>query len=319
MNNNANLQLMVRAAKLYYENMLTQQEVAQRLNITRQKVSRLLIDAKEKGIVRTVVYDLSPPNPDLGMKLKDKFQLHEVILTTNENLDEKQLRAGLGLAAAEYLKRTLQVDQNVGIGWGRTLYETVNMIRGIDQKRIDVIPLIGGVGNLSHYFQVNELARRLAKEFDWTYHFLYAPAFIEDRSVLDNLFKTQEVAHVAELWNKLDVAVVGVGHVEFQKISSMFFADWISPQTFALLEAEEAVGDICARFYDIHGAQVFPEPGVIGISLDQLKTIPEVIAIAGGREKVKALLGALRGGYIKTLITDIETARAVLAAEEERR
>jgi deoxyribonucleoside regulator len=319
MNNREDIQLMVQVARLYYENQLNQKEVASRLNITRQKVSRLLIAAKSKGIVRTVVYDPSPADSDLGNKLKQLYDLHDVVLTHGENLEGNRLRAGIGLAAAEYLKRTLQADQEVGIGWGRTLFETFNLIREGGQKRINVVPLIGGIGDISPFFQVNELARQLANAFAGTYRQIYAPAFVEDSSILENLLKTQEVAQASELWKDLDVAVVGIGHVEFQQISSMFFADHITPQTLAQLEAKGTVGDICARFFNIQGTQIFPELGVIGINLDQLKAIPEVIAIAGGMEKVRAIIGALQGGYIKTLITDSRTAQVVLAENEGRR
>jgi deoxyribonucleoside regulator len=313
------IQLMVQVARFYHENHLNQEEVAHRLNLTRQKVSRLLIAARSQGIVRTLIYDPTPGDSDLGNELKKRFHLHEVVLAPGENLEGNQLRARIGLAAAEYLKRNLQAGQDIGIGWGRTLFETVNLIRESEQKHINVIPLIGGIGDISPFFQVNELARQLANAFDGTYRYLYAPAFIEDSTVLANLLKTQEVAQSSELWARLDVAVVGIGHVEFQKISSMFFADHITPQTLSLLESKGTVGDICARFFDIHGRQVFPELGVIGINLDQLKSVPDVIAIAGGMEKIRALLGALRGGYIKTLVTDTTTARAVLAENEERR
>ena len=319
MNNHEDIQLMVQVARLYYENHLNQKEVANRLNITRQKVSRLLIAAKSKGIVRTVVYDPSPLDSDLGDRLKKLFGLHDVVLTEGENLEGNRLRAGIGLAAAEFLKRNLESDQVVGIGWGRTLFETVNLIRDGGQKHINVVPVIGGIGDISPFFQVNELARQLASAFGGVYRQIYAPAFVEDNSILDNLLKTQEVAQASELWTKLDVAVVGIGHVEFQQISSMFFADHITPQTLAQLETKGTVGDICARFYNIKGKQVFPELGVIGINLDQLKAIPEVIAIAGGMEKVRAILGALRGGSIRTLITDTRTAQAVLAKNDERR
>jgi deoxyribonucleoside regulator len=313
------IQLMIQVARFYHENHLNQEEVARRLNLTRQKVSRLLIAAKSQGIVRTVIYNPNPGDSDLGNELKKRFHLHDVVLTPGENLEGNQLRAGIGLAAAEYLKKKLIAGQAVGIGWGRTLFETVNLIRECEQKRINVIPLIGGIGDISPFFQVNELARQLANAFNGTYRYLYAPAFIEDNTVLVNLLKTQEVAQSSELWTRLDVAVVGIGHVEFQHISSMFFADHITSQTLAMLESKGTVGDICARFFDIHGTQVFPELGVVGINLDQLKSVPDVIAIAGGMEKVRALLGALQGGFIKTLITDTETARAVLLENKERR
>jgi deoxyribonucleoside regulator len=303
---------MVLVARLYHENHLTQEEIAARMNLSRQKVSRLLIAARKAGIIKTVVLNPTPVDSHLVQDLKNEFGLKEVVLTAGETLDSSQLREGIGLAAAEYLQGSLRDDQLVGIGWGRTLFETVNLLRPEREKHINVIPLIGGLGDISAFFQVNELTRRLSDAFSGTYRHLYVPAFIEDRTVLENLVNSQEVRQVVEMWNRLDVALIGVGHVEFQQMSSMFFVDHITPQTLALLEEKGTVGDICARFYNINGDQVHPEMGVIGISLDLLKNIPNVVAIAGGMEKVRALVGALRGDYIKTLIIDTATARAVL-------
>jgi len=311
--------LMVQVARLYYENNLNQQEIARRMNLTRQKVSRLLIAGRSQGIVRIAVVDPNSQDPYLREALKRRFSLHEVVLISSDKLEADQLRASIGLAASEYLKKAMKDDQIVGIGWGRTLFEAVNLLHSNESRRINIVPLIGGIGDISPFFQVNELARRLAEAFNGVYRHLYAPAFIQDETVFDSLLKTQEIAQVKELWERLDMAIVGIGHVEFQQISSMFFADHIAPRTLAQLEAMGTVGDICARFFDIDGKQVFPETGVIGINLEQLRAIPEVIAIAGGMEKERALLGALRGGYIKTLVTDTATARAVLAEDKERR
>jgi deoxyribonucleoside regulator len=312
-------EIMVQVARMYYENNLTQEEIANRLNLSRQKVSRLLIEARTQGIVRISVIDPTPADPGLRQELKDRFHLHEVVLASGEKLEGDQLRAAIGLAASEYLTKVLRDDQTVGIGWGRTLFDAVNLLRENGSRRISVIPLIGGVGDISPFFQVNELGRRLAEAFHGSFRHLYAPAFIQDSATLDSLLKTQEICQVVDLWKRMDVAIVGIGHVGFQHISSMFFADHITPATLAQLEAKGTIGDICARFFDIHGSQVYPETGVIGIDLDTLKTIPDVIAIAGGSEKVKAVLGALRGSLIKTLVTDTATARAVLAEDSERR
>ncbi|NPV56133.1 MAG: sugar-binding transcriptional regulator [Anaerolineae bacterium] len=313
------IQLMVQVARLYHENQLNQEEIARRLGITRQKVSRLLIAAKAQGIVRTVVYDPMPGDPDLGSKLKQRFNLKRVVLAKSDMLEPNQLRSAIGMAAVELLTEKLQDDQIVGIGCGRTLYETINLTRPGVQKRIHVVPLIGGIGDISPFFQVNELARSLAHAFGGTYRHLYVPAFIEDQTVWENLQKTQEVVQASEYWKRLDIAIVGVGHVEFQHISSMFFASHISARTLDQLKKSGTVGDICARFFDIQGNQVFPEIGVTGIDLDRLKTVPEVIGVAGGLEKVRALTGALRGGFLHTLVTDTATARAILAETNGRR
>ncbi|MEN6523262.1 MAG: sugar-binding transcriptional regulator [Anaerolineaceae bacterium] len=311
------VQLMVQVARLYYEYNLTQEEIAVHLNITRQKASRLLISAREHGIVKTIIVDPFPRDMDLTEELKMRFNLKDVEVVPGELLEGEQLRTGIGLAAAGYIHRTLRDNQTVGIGWGRSLHRAINLIPKNEHRRIHAVPLIGGIGDVSPFFQVNELAAALAATFSGTYRPLYAPAFIEQDEVLHDFLKTQEVVQISEYWSKLDVAIVGIGQVEFQKISSMFFAEHITRPTLAMLEEQGAVGDICARFFNTKGLQVLPNLGVIGIQLDQLKSTPQVIGIAGGMEKINAILGALRGGYVKTLITDAATAQAVLVEDKK--
>ncbi|HWQ46452.1 MAG TPA: sugar-binding transcriptional regulator [Longilinea sp.] len=304
--------LMVQAARLYYDNDLTQEQIAQHLQITRQKVSRLIAEAKNIGIVHITISDPSPNDPKLAEGLKEKFGLKNVILTTSEGIDPEQIRSRIGMAAAEYIIGVLRDGAHVGIGWGRTLFYAVNSVPKGKQAQINVVPLIGGIGDMTPFFQVNELARRLAEAFGGSYRFIYAPAFTPDQSTYKGLIKSQEINSIQEQWNLLEFAVVGIGQVEFQKISSMFFAEHITPNTLSQLETQGAVGDICGRFYDITGKSVKLSEGVIGISLEKLLEIPDVIGIAGGVEKVPAILGALRGGFIKTLVTDTTTAKAIM-------
>jgi len=313
------IELMVQVAHMYYENNLNQEEIAQHLALSRQKVSRLLNEARTQGIVQISIFDPNPAEPGLIQELQRRFHLHAVVLASGEKLEGDQLRTAIGLAAAGHLQGVLQEGQLVGVGWGRTLFEAVNLLRGERALHINVIPLIGGLGDISPFFQVNELARRLAESFSGTFRHLYAPAFLEDDDLLASLLKTSEISQVLEVWRHLELAVIGIGHVGFQEISSMFFADHIHPETLSRLETQGAVGDLCGRFYDLEGRPVASSSGVIGIDLETLGTIPEVIAIAGGAEKVRAVLGALRGGWIKTLVTDTATARAVLAEDKERR
>lgn len=313
MENQVDTSLMVQIARLYYQRDLTQQQIARRLGLTRQKVSRLLIRARLEGIVRVAIFDPGAIDQSLQSDLMQAFNLREVLLSASDGLDSQTLYSRLGIAAAEYIARILRDDCAVGIGWGRTLYEVINALPQERQVHINVVPLIGGIGDMAPFFQVNSLALRLAGAFSGQYRMIHAPAFTPDLVVWHALMHTQEVQGITELWKKLDLAIVGIGHVELQQISAMFFADHISPEMLAQLEARGAVGDICGRFFDITGHPVDLGTGVIGVSLDDLPQIPEVIGVAGGLDKVRALLGALRGGYIKTLVTDTVTARAVLA------
>jgi DNA-binding transcriptional regulator LsrR (DeoR family) len=113
-------------------------------------------------------------------------------------------------------------------------------------------------------------------------------------------------------WDHLNVAVVGIGHFVLHHHSSMFVSECLDKQLLQTLVERGAIGDLCGRFFDAQGRQCLVESGVIGISLEQLRALDQVIGIAGGEEKVMAILSALRGGYLNTLITDTVTAEAVL-------
>ena len=114
MQNREDLQLMVQVARLYYESEQTQQQIARRLQITRQKVSRLLSEARAEGVVRISIYDPTPSDPQLSDALCKAFHLHHVVLTSSEGLDNGQLRSHLGMAAAEFLPQMFADDQMVG-------------------------------------------------------------------------------------------------------------------------------------------------------------------------------------------------------------
>jgi len=305
--------LMLRAARLYYEDYLTQQQISNELGVSRPTVSRLLTQARREGIVQITIVDPFAGSEDLERQLADTFGLRQAVVVAGEDLSSELLRRRLGYATAEYLQRTLTAGSQLGIGWGRTLYSVVEALdarQGIDVR---VFPLIGGLGQISPSFQVNDLARRLAEAFGGTWQPFYVPAFVSDPAALDTLLRLPDVETVLQAWPRLDIALVGIGHFALQRQSSMFFAGYIADRVVQELEQCGAVGDLCGRFFNAHGQQCLVEPGVIGVSLEQLRALPHVIGVAAGEEKVAAILGALRGGCVNVLVTDTVTAKAVLA------
>ncbi|MEA3339854.1 MAG: sugar-binding transcriptional regulator [Chloroflexota bacterium] len=306
------LKVVLRTARLYYEDGLTQQQVADELDVSRPQVSRLLARARAEGIVRTIIVDPFASFGEIETRLVETFGLDRAVITAGEGLNGEPLRRRIGLAAAEYLQGALTNDLKVGVGWGRTLYAVVEALGDERRANIQVFPLIGGMGQVSPSFQVNDLARRVAEAFGSVARALYVPAFVGDRQARDALLRHPDVGMVMDAWDSLDVALVGIGHFEFHRQSSMFFADYMDQALLRELEEQGAVGDLCGRFFDVRGEQCVLEPEVTGISLEQLRALQHVVGIAGGEEKVAAILGALRGGYLNVLITDTITAQAVL-------
>jgi len=316
MNIRKELQMMLRAARLYYEDGLTQQQVADELSVSRPQVSRLLTRARAEGIVRITIVDPFVTFEEIEGRLVETFGLNQAVITAGEGLSRESLRRRIGIVAAEYLRNVLNDELKVGIGWGRTLHAVVEALSVEQRSGVQVFPLIGSMGQVTASFQVNDLARGLAEAFGGTWQALYAPAFVGEPRARDVLLCHPDMKMVMETWDSLDMALVGIGYFASQRQSSMFFADYIDEALLQALEKRKAVGDLCGRFFDIQGEQCILESGVIGISLERLRALDHVVGIAGGEEKVAAILGALRGGYLNVLITDIVTAQAVLERHE---
>jgi len=316
MNIRKELQMMLRAARLYYEDGLTQQQVADELSVSRPQVSRLLTRARAEGIVRITIVDPFVTFEEIEGRLVETFGLNQAVITAGEGLSRESLRRHIGIVAAEYLRNVLNDELKVGIGWGRTLHAVVEALSVEQRSGVQVFPLIGSMGQVTASFQVNDLARGLAEAFGGTWQALYAPAFVGEPRARDVLLCHPDMKMVMETWDSLDMALVGIGYFASQRQSSMFFADYIDEALLQALEKRKAVGDLCGRFFDIQGEQCILESGVIGISLERLRALDHVVGIAGGEEKVAAILGALRGGYLNVLITDIVTAQAVLERHE---
>ncbi|MDY7040926.1 MAG: sugar-binding transcriptional regulator [Chloroflexota bacterium] len=316
MSHREELNLILRAARLYYEDGLTQQEVAHELGVSRPKVSRLLGEAREEGVVRIAILDPFATHSALEAELVAAFGLRQALVTACAGIEGEALRRRIGFAAAEFLAHTLVDGQRVGIGWGRTLHFVVTSLDVRRKAAIQVIPLIGGMGHVAPSFQVNELARGLAEAFTGTWRAFYAPAFVGERVAREALISLDDVQFIFQSWASLDWALVGIGHFGFQRQSSMFFADYIDGPALQRLESAGAVGDLCGRFFNQEGKPCGVEEGVVGISLEQLRDSDGVIGVAGGVEKVSAILGALRGGYLNVFITDEATAQAVLTRHQ---
>ena len=314
MSNREEWQQMLQAARLYYEDYLTQQQIADELGVSRPTVSRLLTQARREGIVQITIKDPFARSEELEKQLVQSFNLRRAVLVAGEGLSGELLRRRLGFATAEYLQHNLAEGSRLGIGWGRTLHAVVEALDVRRRLGIQVFPLIGGLGQISSSFQVNDLARRLAEAFGGTWQPFYVPAFVADSAALEALLHLADVAPVIQAWPQVDLALVGIGHFASQHQSSMLFSSYIAADVLQKLELCGAVGDLCGRFFDAQGQQCFAERGVIGISLEQMQALAHVVGVAGGVEKVAAILGALRGGYVKTLVTDTITAQAVLDA-----
>lgn len=306
--------LQVKVCKLYYEENLTQDEIVEKLHLSRSKVSRLLQRARDEGIVQITVITPDGILSDLEAKLESRFRLQEAVVVEVRASDPAAvIRRELGSTAAAYLARTLRDNDLIGISWGSSLHHMVAALQPLESNGVQVVQIIGGLGQPEAEAHATDLCRRLARTLGARLALLPAPGIVDHLRTKEAFLSDTYVQRALALFPKLDVAFVGIGAPTPDSVV-MRDGAIITPSELEALLARGAAGDIALRFFDSYGqpVQTDVDPRVIGISLEQLAEIKRVVGVAGGPEKKDAILGALRGGLVDVLITDSITAQGLL-------
>jgi DNA-binding transcriptional regulator LsrR (DeoR family) len=313
------LRLMAKVARMYYTNGLRQTEICERLNIHQSTVSRVLKRAEREGIVRIAVSLPSGTHTDLEDALQARYGLNEAVVVDCLE-DDAQISHDLGAAAAFYLENTLKPSDVVGISsWSAALLEMVNAMHPSQRyKNTRVIQILGGVGSPNAEVHATQVTRRLADLIGAEATLLPAPGVVGSRDARDVLIRDRFVREALDLFDKVTIALVGVGATEPSRALASS-GNIFSPQELKLLAGKGAVGDICLRFFDAGGQPVITDldERVISMSLGQLRKVRRVVGVAGGKRKTNAILGALAGKLVNVLITDLSTAERLLASAAE--
>ncbi len=311
-----NLELITRIAWLHYMEGLTQRDIAQSLHISQPKVARLLDKAHKRGIVRVTVESPLANCLQLEYRMREAFSLSDALVIPAGG--KQDLFTSLGRAGAWYLERVLKDADLVGIAWGRTLKQVANSLKNVRVRGIKVVTLVGGC-TASASLNPYTIGEKLASIFEGECYYLYAPAVVESEEIRDFYLNERMNRTTLELAHRAAWSLVGVGPVDVHH-SVYALTGFLGREELADLREKGAVGDIAGQFYDSEG-KVLDIPlhrRTVAVPLSEIRSMRNVMALAGGMEKVEAILGALRGGFIKILITDEETAKAVLSYERRR-
>ena len=314
--------LLVDAARLYYVDGLGQGEISRRLGVSRSNVSRILAAAREQGIVEVRIHDDNRETrrvPELEAALTDHFEIREVhvagVASGISPLDQVTQ-----LAARVFEDRAPDATR-IGLSWGATVAHFVDELQPQTSRRVlEVMPLVGGLptgetgraGNLS----ILTLARKVGASPRW----MQAPAVVESKLTHDAMMHESSIIDSLEYASNCDLAFVGIGSFGVHTSRRVITAMRLSDAEEAQLLAANPVGDICGRFFDVHGQVLGPPASdrVIGLTLDQLSDIETLVGMASGKEKAPGVAGALRTGVLDVLVIDEELAMAVIHGVDSR-
>jgi DNA-binding transcriptional regulator LsrR (DeoR family) len=279
-------------------------------------VSRLLARAAEVGIVRTTVTVPAGVHTDLEDALERRYGLKEAVVVDVSGA-ESEVTPALGSGLATYLEATLTGSEVVGISsWSATLLAAAAAMRRSASPVVDqVIQIVGGVGESRVQVQASRLISLFADATGAEPVFMPAPGVLGSASARRVLVEDPAVAAVMDSWSGLTTALVGIGSLQPSPLLRES-GNSVAERDQDELRAAGAVGDICLRYFDADGTVVGSQfdDRVVGIAPDQFRAIPRRVGVAGGGRKHDAILGALRGGWLNVLVTDVDTAARLAEA-----
>ena len=307
---------IAQAAWLYYVGNLSQQEVSDRLGISRFKVLRMLAEARERGMVRIAVEHRTSRMLALADALARAFDLTEVQVAPVPVAaeDDDYARIAVGILAATYLARVAAGDQRltIGLGWGRTLSAMADQLTGLTNRNLTFVSLMGSITHATRTAP-GDVCVRLAAQTGGRAMLLPAPFVADDEAACAILLRQRLVHEALTVARGATHAIMSVG--ECRDGAILFESGIFSPGQLEELRSNGVVGDCCGVFYTADGrvADIPLNRCTPCVKPEEMQDM-DVVVTAGGTTKAAATLAVLRAGFVDRLLIDENLARVILAS-----
>jgi DNA-binding transcriptional regulator LsrR (DeoR family) len=309
-NDKADILKLVEISRLYYERDLTQAQIAVKMNISRPAVSKLLSEARQRGIVKIDIKSPLMSDENILAELCSAYGLKGGLVVPSGSADERLLTRLIISQAALYIQLLLSEVGRIGLGWGDTIGRLVDEFKNQPAAEVEssfVCPVIGSAPNAIKWYQTNELTRSFAEKTGFTPRYLHAPAFpvtLKNKKLFEDTVEYQEIS---QHWQELEMVILGVGtypSVPDQATAARFGN---------LLRKKKAVGMLATYYFDEQGNLIDSKDDiVIRIAREDLARIDKALLIGGGEKKIGTVRATLKTGLVNHLITDEKTARALI-------
>lgn len=304
--------LRIRAAWMYFVEQKTQGEIAALLGVGRVSVVRMLAEARARNEVRISIEGDLAELTGLERALEQTFGLQKAIAAPLTDASADPTPA-ISAATGEYLAGFMKPDMTVGVGWGRTLFGSLPSLGSHNYPGVRIISLLGGIGPVRR-FNPAEFAWRFAQAFQGEGYLIPAPALVDSIRTRDALIGQCGLDAIFGMADHMDAVLVSVGGIATS--ASIYRDVLLTERQYSELIECGAAGDLLLRFHDRDGRPVDHPVNdlVMSVGVDRVRRAPARILTSGGPGKIGALLGAIRLVEPTVLITDEQSARALLAA-----
>src|SRR5699024_7082255 len=248
----------------------------------------------------------------LERELEEKYNLKNAIIIDTFNLNKDEIKKIASQQAGLYLKKIAPQYKKIGLSWGNSLRGLVDSFPYTNHQEATILPLIGGLSDDYFDIQSNQLSYDLARKMRAKAKYLYSPALVSNPLIREELSNNNAIQSILEAGKEVDLALIGISSLDQE--SNMRRLGFLSEEDVVDLRRHNAVGVINSRFYDNEGNETPNDinKNVIGLNLEDMKKIPDVMTVVYGDQKVDAIRVALESGMLNIIVTTDTIAEGVL-------
>ncbi|MGF6755477.1 sugar-binding transcriptional regulator [Paraburkholderia sp. GAS334] len=306
------LDLATRAAWLYYVAGNTQNEIAEKLQVSRPVAQRLVAFAVEKNLIRVRVDHQLADCLALADQLSKRYGLTSCEIVPIDDDSPEEIDRKLAVAGAQVMERYLLEEKPmiVAVSSGRTLKAAVDQIAQLDRPQHRLVSMVGAIaqdGSSNRY----DVALHISEKTGGKHFLLPAPLIADSEAERAQWVNHRLYRIVESLSGSADVAFVGIGNIGPN--CPLHEDGFITSAEVKDLVQRGAVAEMLGLPINASGARVASPTGnrVTSLYLDSPPKRP-TIGFAGGERKRDAVIAALKGGWLSGLVTDERCARAAL-------
>jgi DNA-binding transcriptional regulator LsrR (DeoR family) len=309
-NNSEDERLLVRISWLYYVEELTQQQIGDRLGLSRIKVNRLLSQARRAGIVEIRINAAFSLHVEMEHKLCTLYNLRDAVIVPDTSPGESTYLA-LAQGVSDWLTPRLNEDLKIGLSIGRTISHLPLVFRSDQKVNCTFVETMGGAANYTGSFEQYNVISRMAELAGGRASYFYAPTIVSNPEVRQTLLAEESIDQALEMARNCDIVIQSAGSIQDGALLREY--NHITNDDLEDLRQRGAVGDVLCQYIDAQG-NALPGPvdgRVVSLTLDDLRQIPWSVGV-GGIDKFEVIRAALRGSIFNVLITDVSTARLLI-------
>ncbi len=308
--------LLTKVAAMYYLDCMSQEEIAKSLFLSRSTVSRMLKQAKDENVVSIKINFAPGRHGYYENKIQQLFDVEAMVINTI-GMPETEIKTSLCKCCAVWIDEKVKDNYIIGTTRGSLLSTVAGYLTHDEGKHVSVVQLMGSESrSAASLLSAQDVVRQLAANYDGVPYFIDAPLVFFNEKARNELMKVSSIHTTLTLAKQANLVLTTLPRI-IPNNSEHIWKGFIDEATYDEVVKLGAVGCLFGRAFDINGRYLDVElnRSIVSADVEALKQ-KHIVAICYGSGSAKATLGAIRGGYIKTLVTDAECIEALLALDK---